>query len=68
MVKRKTRSFELVNGELKLFISYFDISTQSLQYTYTIFNCFFANKKIFLFHRREQEISNNKCKFTAHIE
>ena len=49
MVKTKTKSFELINGELKLFISYFDISTQSLQYTYTIFNCFFANKKIFFY-------------------
>ena len=31
MVKTKTKSFELVNGELKLFISYFDISIKSLQ-------------------------------------
>ena len=31
MVKTKTKSFELVNEELKLFISYFGIRIQSQQ-------------------------------------
>ena len=34
MVKREAKSFELVNEKLKLFISYFDISTHSLQQFY----------------------------------
>ena len=31
MVKREAKSFELVNDKLKLFVSYLDISIQSLQ-------------------------------------
>ena len=34
MVKRKDKYLKLVNEKLKLFISYFDISIQSLQYIF----------------------------------
>ena len=34
MIKREEKSFELVNEKLKLFISYLDISIQSLQHNF----------------------------------
>ena len=70
MVKTKTKSFELVNGELKLFISYFDIikhtvsTTLMLVYLYikTYENmfvctslCQFVRSRMLIFPKRENK-------------
>ena len=40
MIKQKEKSCELVNEKLKLFISYLDISIQSLQQYCSMMRCF----------------------------